>query len=548
MSSFLEMRSLTFDRAGAIIPVPDALNGPLPKTDWSRSGTNVNVSPVALPRTTTAPAVDATAKIKIKKVLPPGTKVRATLGPGYPLTGALPRTLPQNSIGTHAVDFHIELPSMSAQSTGVFVVALTWQFGSAAAGWTTFDTTTHRVLVLADEPAIPWGRPGVVNRVVPWAAVLEQACRWATGQLHPEDCVDGIAKGVYGLGGRTITHSVGDDTLIEYDGGSSFDNGNGGFFLSNFLDTASLTKNADGFLNCSDLAGAVALLSAAMGCRIGIARIEPTAPNVKVQTHFMQLIGQNKPDQAAFEYHEFAAATSGSGTLGTAAWDACGMLDKTFPPAATAAPPASDLDVPANWALKTGTAPVYKTQLLSSTQQLKIDLIQNDGILFPEQLPAISMVAVDKFLLQREHDLNALLEPVPLPTNPVSASVVAKVKTILLKHTSGSRDRITWAENRPYHNTVARLRPTAGPQTIRMSFATAGFDAHKIFLRWSARFVSRLVPRTGIGHAAFLTPDRDSIVMRIGDTVIQLTSERKHVPAVDDVARVLANELKSIYP
>src|SRR6186713_447478 len=108
MSSFLEMRSLTFDRAGAIIPVPDAFNGPLPKKDWSRSGTSVTVSPVALPR-----------------------------------------TLPQNSIGTHAVDFHIELPSMSAQSTGVFVVALTWQFGSAAAGWTTFDTTTHRVLVLA---------------------------------------------------------------------------------------------------------------------------------------------------------------------------------------------------------------------------------------------------------------------------------------------------------------------------------------------------------------------------------------------------------------
>ncbi|HEX5215828.1 MAG TPA: hypothetical protein VFV98_10220 [Vicinamibacterales bacterium] len=547
MSSFLEMRSLTFDRAGAIIPVPDAIDAPLPKTDWRRSGAIVTASPVALPRTTSVPAVDATAKIKIKKLLPPGTKVRATSGPGFPLTGALPRTLPQNSIGTHPIDFHIELTNMSAQSTGVFVVALTWQFGSTSAGWTTFDTTTHRVLVLADEPAIPWGRPGVVNRVVPWAAVLEQACRWATGQLHPDDCVNAIAKGVYGLGGQTIKHSVGDDTVIEYDGGSSFDNGNGGFFLSNFLDTASLKKDADGFLNCSDLAGAVALLSSAMGCRIGIARVEPTAPTVKVQTHFMQLLGQNKPDQAVFEYHEFAAATSGTGTLGTAAWDACGMLDKTFPPA-TAAPAASALDVPANWTLKSGTAPVYLTQLLASTQQLKVDLIQHDGILFPEQLPTISMVAVDKFLLQREHDLDALLESASLPTNPVSPSVAANVKTILLKHASGSRERVTWAENRPYANVVARLRPTAGPQTIRMSFTTAGFDAHKIFLRWSARFDSRLVARTGIGHAAFLTPDRDSIVMRVGDTVIHLTGEGKHVPAIDDVARGLANDLKSIYP
>ena len=107
---------------------------------------------------------------------------------------------------------------------------------------------------------------------------------------------------------------------------------------------------------------------------------------------------------------------------------------------------------------------------------------------------------------------------------------------------------MTWAENRPYHNVVARLRPTAGPQTIRMSFVTAGFDAHKIFLRWSARFVSKLVPRAGIGHAAFVTPDNDSIVMRVGDTVIQLTGEGKHVPGMADVARVLANDLKPIYP
>ena len=554
MSSELEIRSLTFDRAGAIIPVPDALNAPLPKTDWKRaSATAVPVeSPVALPRTTTATAVAAKVTIKIKKVLPAGTKVRTMLATGYPLAGAAERTLPHTSIGTHAVDFQIALPNMSAQTTGTFAVALTWQFGSAAAGWTTFDTTTHRVFVLADEPALPWGRPGMVNRVVAWIDVLEQACRWATGQQHHNDCVDAIANNIYGLGGQTITHTTGDDTRIEYDDGSSFDNGNGGFFLIDFLKTARLAMNADGFLNCSDLAGAVALMGSAMGCRVGVARIAPTPPNDKVQTHFMQLIGKSAADQAAFNYHEFAAAIGGTGNLGTLAWDACGRLDKTFPPAATAAPPTTDLQVPAQWALKTGNPPVYATQLLSSAQQLKIDLIQNlfqsDGILFPEEIPIPSLVVIDKFLLQRQHDLEKLLEPVPLPTKPVSPIIAANVKVVLLKHTSASRERVTWAENRPYNNVVARLRPTAGPQTIRMSFATAGFDAHKIFLRWSARFVSRLVPRAGIGHAAFLTPDRDSIVMRVGDTVIQLTSERKHVPAVDDVARALANDLKAIYP
>lgn len=555
MSSDLEIRSLTFDRAGAVIPVPDTLDGPPPKMDWSRTGTNVTVSPVALPRTTTALAVDAKVKIKIKKLLPPGTKVRATLSAGYPLAGVAPRTLPLTTIGTHIVDFHIELPNMATQTTGTFVVALTWQIKKPASAWTTFDTTTHRVFVLADEPAIPWARPGVANRIVPWTDVLEQACRWATGQKRTEDCVTAIAKNVYGLGGQTITHSTGDDTVIEYGDGSSFDSGNGGFFLINFLETASFKMDADGFLNCSDLAGAVALLSSAIGCRVGVARIEPTATSGTVNTNFMQLIGQPTPVRSAFAYHEFVATITTAGTiagLGTAAWDACGRLDdQTFPPVTSIVPPTSHFNVPANWALKAGAAPVYSTQLLTPTQQLKIDLIQNDGILFPEKLPTISAVAIDKFLLQRAHDLDQLLEPVPLPTNPVSSAITAKVRTMLLKNTSMHRERVTWAENRPYPNVVARLRPTASPQTIRMSFATAGFDAHKIFLRWASRFVTRIAPRPGIGDAAIHAPQSDSIVMRVGDTVIQLTSEGKgqHLPTtVDVVAQSLANDLKVIYP
>ena len=547
MSSFLEIRTLTFDRA-SVIPIPDALNGQPSKKDWTRDGTNIDVFPVALPRTTTS-TIAAKLKVRIKKVLPPLTKVRATLGSGYPMVAVRPTTLPLASIGTHVVDVHIDLPPLTDRAVGQSNVVMTWEQRPPGGAWVTFDTTTHPVFVLADEPLMPWGRPGVVNRIVPWAAVLERACRWATGKKTPASAVSEIARQAFGLGGQIIQHATNDSTTIEYGDGSSFDNGNGGFFLDDFLKTADLKPNADGFLNCSDLAGAVALLGSAIGCPVGIARIEPTSPTGKVKTHFIQLIGQSVPVRQDFEYHEFAATivttNASAATLGTSAWDACVKLDNTTPPA-TAAPNASTLEIPTNWPLHSGAAPVYATQLLTSLQQLKIDLIQSTGILFPEKSPVIGPLPVDKFLVDRQHNLDKLLEPVPLPS-PASPVTINRIRTTLLRNSTGFRERVFWAMNRPYDNVVARLRPASGPQTMRMSFVIAGADAHQIFLRWAARFVSKLVVIRRLGDAALHAPQSDSIVMRIRDTVIQLTGDGQHLPTVDLVAKSLERQVKAAY-
>ena len=555
MSTDLEIRTLTFDRAGVIIALPDALKGPLPKMDWGFDGSTITVSPVAVPRTTTAPTVPAKVKIKIKKDLPVGTRIRATLATGYPLAGVAPTTLLNPSKGTRAVDLHIDLPNLNTLTVGEYTVALAWEVRKPGAGetWTNFDTTSHRVFVLADEPVVPWGRTGVANRAVPWTAVLERACRWATGHQTPADCVSAITKQAYGLGGQVINHGgPNNSTTIEYGDGSSFDNGNGGFFLKNFLDTADLKKNSDGFLNCSDLAGAVALLSSAIGCSVGIARIAPTPPAEKFKTHFMQLIGVGTPARTDFTYHEFVATlvinTTNTNThsLGANAWDACAKLDDTAPPA-TSLPSASSLAIPANWARRAGTAPVYETQLLPSPQQLTIDLIPEGGIMFPEEVPQIQTIVVDKFLLEREHSLDKLLDPVPV-TNPASPATIGRIRAALLRNTTGFRERVTWATNHPYNNVVARLRPRAGPQTMRMSFAIAGTDAQKILLRWAARYVSKLVVIRQLGDAAFHAPQSDSIVMRVRDTVIQLTGDGEHLPTVDIVAKELERAVRAAYP
>ena len=115
------------------------------------------------------------------------------------------------------------------------------------------------------------------------------ACKAAAGNKTTESCASAVTRAVFALGKQSIVLS-GTAVDIGYTGAAVFVEGNGVYLLSDFIDTAKLKPDSPVAMNCADLAGAVAILSSAIGCRQVAARLEPKS-GAAFQTNPIELFG-----------------------------------------------------------------------------------------------------------------------------------------------------------------------------------------------------------------------------------------------------------------
>ena len=86
---------------------------------------------------------------------------------------------------------------------GVQDIVWRWQFRLRPYdAWVDFATSTHRIYTTLGKPREPWqqGPFNSSNVQLPWAAVLEYACRWAASAQNPTDAATRITRSVYQLG------------------------------------------------------------------------------------------------------------------------------------------------------------------------------------------------------------------------------------------------------------------------------------------------------------------------------------------------------------
>lgn len=209
------------------------------------------------------------------------------------------------------------------------------QRGGEHEPWRQFAETSHVVFTVLRTPTSPWLQQPFVpgNTQLPWADVLEWACRWAAGSMTREAAATQVTHALFALAGERFRYSCVAGAPSNY----SFP----AFDCSGFLE-----RLAGGFgrgpnVNCSDCATVVSTFSNALGCDLWQARmfnqVTPFAVNP------LQLIGQPSLGlvcgRGVFNYHEVAWV--GLCTEREEVYDACVSLlapAAPFPPFFTLVP------------------------------------------------------------------------------------------------------------------------------------------------------------------------------------------------------------------
>ncbi len=521
------------------IPVRTSRSAALQAVDWETVGGAIKSRAVAISRKAPG-AITLSVTLDVAHALTDTTRIRATV------TGSTIGNVKARSIGTPAaglltVDVHVDGPNLLDFPVSDFTFSWDWEFKSGLGPWTRFETTNHRVFVIAGEPVAPWGRPGTPATVVPWDDVMALACSAAAGNKSPESCASAMTRAVFALGTQSIMLS-GTAIDIGYSGAANFAGGNGVYFLSDFFLTAKLKPGAATAMNCADLAGAVAILSSAIGCRQVGARLEPKSGS-KIQTNPIELFGATTTAKETFEFHEFAATRTPSGDLGNKVWDACFRIDMDSSP--TVAPHALDLAT-ALPQQSTLTQRGYLKQALKPASSPSVSAVFGNGVQFPDDLPPGVLMPSDAFLDNKHVELDLLLRVKPDLEKIVNATIVARVHKALTKDAAVIAVRAYTVAAASYPENVMRW-PVADGKTIRVSFLTAGPDAKWIFLRRAAMITRPPRPLAQVGDAAILSPENDAVVMKVRDTVVYLVNDSRARDSLVGIATKMAQTLRDVY-
>lgn len=341
MPASIRLRAVTFDRKDSgrdlALPVVASAGAAAATVDWSRSSTGVAATPVAYAMGTAGP-LTVTVELKITAALGPDVRVRTRDLSNSPVGGLRAVRLSNPAPGIRTQVFRLDAPQFDPHGVDQVSADWQWEFRTGTV-WVPFDSpfgrSTHVVFIILGEPEAPWGRPGTSGTAAPWLDVMTHSCGWAKGEMDAEGCEKAITRHVHGLGGQKNVHVDADGTsreeAIRYLGTASFKRSLGRFWLSGFFDMVNL-RSVLATLNCFDCAGAVALLSSALGCPLRVARIDPSPTDPELHTNPVQLLGPPTTIVRAedFNHHYVTStvATSASGPeVGDHVWDACLKLD-----------------------------------------------------------------------------------------------------------------------------------------------------------------------------------------------------------------------------
>ena len=220
---------------------------------------------------------------------------------------------------TGFVSFELLDPPAAHGRVGIWDLKWHWEYRLGPHHpWHHFTTTRHRVYVVLDVPTDPWeqGPYNAGNTSLPWADVLDYACRWAAGATSKEMAAALVTLSVYELG----------PSLVTYDcpgGGSSHYSG-GNFDCTAFIDRLRGGIGNGIYVNCSDCATIVSTFANALGCNLWQSRM-----GWGFDLNEMLAIGSNVWQTACgwggFSYHE--VAWEGACTANDDVYDACLRVD-----------------------------------------------------------------------------------------------------------------------------------------------------------------------------------------------------------------------------
>ena len=229
---------------------------------------------------------------------------------------------------TGFVSLELLNPPVSHGHVGIWDVEWLWEYRLGPHHpWHHFTTTRHRIYVVLDVPPDPWKQApyNVTNTQLPWAEVLDYACRWAEGAASKDMAAALVTQSVYALGPGLITYDC--------PGGGSSHYSWGNFDCTAFTDRLRGGLGNGIYVNCSDCATIVSTFADALGCDLWQSRM-----GWGFSLNELLAIGSSTWQTACgwggFSYHE--VAWEGNCTANDDVYDAClqvdGDSDPTSPP------------------------------------------------------------------------------------------------------------------------------------------------------------------------------------------------------------------------
>lgn len=248
--------------------------------------------------------------------------------------------------------------NIGGSSVGINDVGWRWDFRpEGSADFTHFATSSHKIYFTLDVPALgrPWRAedPDGSNTQMPWAEVLDFACRWAQGARTLDEAAKHVTNRINELGGKTVTIGGQVEPMLKYslaDGGFSHyskdsitpESRTGRFDCTAFLERLRGRAGNGGLVNCSDCATFVSTFAGALGCVLAqsqMGTLVQIAPEIRLSPFSLnKVIPIGFPDfiipfAGSFNFHE--VAWKGDCTEDNEVFDACLVVDGDPDPTVT---------------------------------------------------------------------------------------------------------------------------------------------------------------------------------------------------------------------
>lgn len=262
------------------------------------------------------------AQVSIRAI-PASPYILNVLGP----TETITVTFPPNGM-RRDVSFRLINPLFALMGVGVHNIAWRWQARQGVAEpWRDLETSRHRIYVVLRQPTRPWLQLpfSSSNTQLPWAEVLDWACRWSAFATTTYIAATAITAAVFRLGPHRIAYDCG--------GGSPTNYSYPEFDCTSFLERLSGGYGRGSRVNCTDCATIVSTFANAIGADLWQSRMFNQV--VPFRCNSMRLIGA--PFFGAvcgsgfFNYHE--VAWEGACSDVDDVYDACVELFAPAPPA-----------------------------------------------------------------------------------------------------------------------------------------------------------------------------------------------------------------------
>jgi hypothetical protein len=543
----LRLHTITFDRTvgrrPAALPLRRHSSDTVPTHDWAIVSDAVSSTPVAYARTFPANVRPTlTVELMVTAPMPARVQVRARSGNPFPLGHTTAETVSATTPG-HVATVVLAVDAHSLGVNGVADVTLAWEWQVSVDGgrtWTPFDDSAHRIFILLDEPQLPWGRPGMPHRIVPWLDVLDVACRWAHNAVDHEGAADAVTAEVHRLGGRTIRQQSGRLVKIQYGEAPAYAASQGRFRIfscSRFIALIRLHPTSAYTINCLDCTNAVMTFGTALGVDFVRCEFRPANEDDRLQTNPVWLLGKPSPSREVFRFH---SVVSRSSNAALSIWDACCKVD--FDAAPGQSPPA-DWGLAAGVSLEAANGPAevgYRQRFLAAASPAAV--LRPVPQSYPDKAPPGAIPIEDREEERRRLLFLRTIGGLPRTALPPGVSVDTVMRALGVADAE-PRDTLQLASECAMVMVSYALDSAIG-STLRLGIAlapTASYAADVLFNIVDG-YAAPVVPVRDVGDVGFYCPDDESIVFVRGQLVVHLLNDpdrnvsiRPHAFALDSV-------------